>query len=216
MDEPHSLGRSVTDYVAAVASAAPAPGGGSVAGLVGALAAALGAMVAQMTVDRVREPETPPSELLAALDLLADGRRRLLDLSSQDERAYRGYIAATRLPKGSDAERIVRHAAQQDALLVAADVPLAVAELARTVLLTLTPIARLGHRHALADCSVGAWLGLAAAHAALVNVRTNAAMMSDPDRSGGYVTRADEIEGDLGWLHQDVLVTVADRNGGAV
>lgn len=204
--------RTLSGYITAVASGAPAPGGGSVAGLVGALAAGLGSMVANMTTAREKDPAEIPSELTEAVTLLADATRRLIDLSAQDETAYRQYILATRLPKESDAERSVRRAAQQDALLVAADVPLAVAELCRTTLLTLTPVARLGTRHALADCSVGAWLAVAAAHAALINVQTNAAMMDDEHRSTGYVRRANGIEADLDALKQEVLATVADRN----
>ena len=204
--------RTLHSYVAAVSSGAPAPGGGSVAGLVGALAAGLGSMVANMTIARTKDPATAPAELVEAVGLLGDATKRLVTLSAQDESAYGQYIAATRLPKGTEAERNVRRAAQQDALLVAADVPLAVAELCRTTLLTLTPVARLGTRHALADCSVGAWLAVAAAHAALINVRTNAAMMDDPHRSTSYVARADAIETDLEPLKQEVLATVADRN----
>jgi formiminotetrahydrofolate cyclodeaminase len=214
--QAHEEGRTLAGYIADVASGAPAPGGGSVAGVVGALAAALGSMVANMTVARKKDPATVPPELPAALEDLGDAMRRLADLSSQDEAAYSGYIAATRLPKATDAERAVRHAAQQDALVVAADVPLAVAELNRTVLLTLTPVAALGTRHALADCSVGAWLATAAAHAALINVRTNADMMDDPERAARYRDRAAHIEGELDGLREEVISTVARRNGNAV
>jgi len=207
--------RTLHGYIEAVSSGAPAPGGGSVAGLVGALAAGLGSMVANMTIARKKDPAAVPTELTEAVGLLGDATRRLVDLSAQDEMAYGQYIQATRLPKVSEAEREARKAAQQDALLVAADVPLAVAELCRTTLLTLTPVARLGTRHALADCSVGAWLAVAAAHAALINVRTNAAMMGDPHRSRSYTERADAIEVDLDPLKTEVLATVADRNAPA-
>lgn len=204
--------RTLHGYIAAVSSGAPAPGGGSVAALVGALAAGLGSMVANMTIGRKKDSASVPTELTEAVTLLGDATRRLVDLSAQDESAYSQYISATRLSKETESDRSVRRAAQQDALLVAADVPLAVAELCRTTLLTLTPVARLGTRHALADCSVGAWLAGAAAHAALINVRTNASMMDDERRSASYTGRADAIEGDLESLKQEVLATVADRN----
>ena len=204
--------RTLHEYIAAVSSDAPAPGGGSVAAIVGALAAGLGSMVVNLTIARSKAPEQLPAELTEAVALLGDASRRLTDLSAQDELAYGQYIAATRLPKASDPERSVRQAAQQDALLVAADVPLAVAELGRSVLLTLTPVAHLGLRHALADCSVGAWLAFAAAHSALINVRINAAMMDDAARSGNYTTRADEIEADLDGLRREVIDAVASRS----
>ncbi len=207
--------RTLHGYIAEVASSAPAPGGGSVAGVVGALAASLGSMVANMTIARKKDPTSIPSELPPAVAALSDASTRLLDLSAQDEQAYSGYIAATRLPKGSDEEKTARHAAQQLALRIAADVPLATAEQCRTILVTLTPVARLGTRHALADCSVGAWLATAAAHAALINVRTNAAMMDDPAISASYVDRAAEIERALDDLRREVLDTVDDRNASA-
>ena len=208
--------RTLRGYIADVASSMPAPGGGSVAGVVGALAASLGSMVANMTIARKKDPATVPSELPAAVADLSDAITRLLDLSAQDERAYRGYISATRMPKGTDDERTLRHAAQQDALRVAADVPLATAEISRTVLISLTPVARLGTKHALADCSVGAWLATAAAHAALINVRTNATMMDDPATADGYTDRAEAIEADLDGLRREVLQTVDSRNSSAV
>lgn len=204
--------RTLQAYIADVSSGTPAPGGGSVAAIVAALAAGLGSMVANLTIARKARPEDIPSELTAAVPLLADATRRLTDLSVQDELAYARYIAATHLPKETEDERVVRRAAQQDTLLVAADVPLAVAELSRTILLTMTPVAHLGTRHALADCSVGAWLASAAAHSALINVRINAAMMDDPIRSNDYHHRADEIETDLDALRQEVLAAVGSRS----
>ena len=201
---------SVADYLAAVASDAPAPGGGSVAGLVGAMSAALGSMVGSMTIARNKTSVAP--ELPAAVAELAVAIMRLQDLAVQDARAYQGYIDATRMPRTTDTERDVRHAAQQDALRVAADVPMAVAEQCRAILLTLTPIAHLGTRHALADCSVAAWLAVAAAHGGLINVRTNAGMMDDPKRKADYTDRADTIERDLDDLRLEVLTAVAGRN----
>lgn len=204
--------RTLHEYIAAVSSGEPAPGGGSVAALVGALAAGLGSMVANMTISRKKDPARVPTELTEAVALLGNATRRLVDLSAQDESAYRQYISATRLPKDTESDRSTRWAAQQDALLVAADVPLAVAELCRTTLLALTPVARLGTRHALADCSVGAWLAVAAAHGALINVRVNASMMDDERRSASYTERADTIEAGLEPLKREVLATVAERN----
>ena len=201
---------TVTDYLSAVASDAPAPGGGSVTGVVAAMAAALGSMVGSMTIARSKTTVAP--ELPAAVAELTESITRLQDLAAQDARAYQGYIDATRLPKTTDTERDVRHAAQQDALLVAADVPMAVAEHCRTILITLTPIAHLGTRHALADCSVAAWLAVAAAHGGLINVRTNAGMMDDPTRKADYTRRADVIEHDLDDLRREVLAAVASRN----
>lgn len=201
---------ALEDYVKAVASGAPSPGGGSVAGLVGALGASLGCMVSNMTIAKARTPVAP--ELTAALESLDRVSARLLDLSQEDAGAYAAYIAATRLPKSTDDEKAARKAAQQSALHHAADVPLATATACREVLEHLGPVAAHGTRHALADCAVGAWLAVAAAQAGLINVRVNADMMTDAERQHAYRERVDVIEADLETRKEAILAEVSRRS----
>jgi len=180
-------------YAAAVASAAPTPGGGSVVAVVAALGAALGEMVCNLTIGRAADAEVE-AELKAIVARLAALRSRLLGAAGEDEAAYRAYRAAAALPKGTESERAIRQAALQTALIGAADVPLAVAEACLRLAEALAPVARLGTRHALADAATGALLAEAALRGALLNVRGNADLIKDAAVAARYRRRADELE----------------------
>lgn len=189
--------RGVAAYAAAVASGEPAPGGGSVVAVAAALAAALGEMVCNLAIGRPAYAESA-AELQSLADRAAELRARLLGLAPADEDAYRAYLAATRLPRGNDAERAARRAAIEAALGGAADVPLAVMEACRDILTLLVPIARLGNRHALSDVAVGLYLARAAARGAALNVRTNVGLMNDTARAAAYAVRLSAVEGEIG------------------
>ncbi len=206
-----ALGRaSIAAYLGDLASGEPAPGGGSAVGLAGAMAASLTEMVCNLTVGR-RAYAAAEGQLEAARDRASALRVRLLTLAEDDAAAYGQYMVATKLPKGTDAERLTRHAALQDALLVAADVPLAVAEACLEILETLGPVAAEGNRHAVSDATVAAYLAEAAVRGAVLNVRTNAAMMDDATRADGYLARAAEAEAVARQRGAEVATVAASR-----
>src|SRR5215211_158382 len=99
--------RGLSAYVDEVAAGTPAPGGGSVAAIVGALAAALGEMVANLTLGREKYADAGAS-LRPARDRLTALRTSLLDAAAADEAAYQSYRDATGLPSTSDREKAVR------------------------------------------------------------------------------------------------------------
>jgi formiminotetrahydrofolate cyclodeaminase len=180
-------------YVKAVASAAPTPGGGSVAAVVGALAAALGEMVVNLTVGR---PAAAGAEevLDQALERLGETRRSLLDLAVEDERAYGGYLVAASLPRFTPAEKAARTEAMQAALGSSADVPERVAGACLRLMPVLETIAQIGNKPVLSDAVVAAILAEAAVRAAIVNVRVNAHLIRDPDLSAALLARAADAE----------------------
>jgi len=180
-------------YIEAVASSAPAPGGGSVVAVVAALAAALGEMVCNLTLGRPTYAAAE-AECAAAKARLATLRGHLLAAASDDEIAYRDYRAAAAQSKGSDQERERRLVAMQGALVTATEVPLAVAAACVEIALALEPVARLGNGHALVDAQIGALLAGTALTGALLNVRGNAAMLRDPEVATGYQERANDLE----------------------
>lgn len=182
---------TVAEYVEAVAAGTPAPGGGSVCAIVGALAAALGSMVSRLTLKRGTDRTDAFNDAIAVLD---EARAALVQLSSDDQAAYSQYIVATKLPRSTDDEKAVRKAAQQDALVVSTEVPLAVAQRCLQVVQALRPVAEYGQKHILPDASVGAWMAVAAAKGALLNIQTNTSMMTDKVRAEAYQARAAELE----------------------
>jgi formiminotetrahydrofolate cyclodeaminase len=176
-------------YVEAVASAAPTPGGGSVAAVVGALAAALGEMVVNLTMGRPAYSAVEP-ELRQALARLGEARSALLGLAVEDERAYGGYLAAADLPRTTVEEKAARTATMQAALGRSAKVPERVAGTCLALFPELETIARTGNKHVLSDAVVAAILAEAAVRAAAVNVRVNARLIRDTTEAEGFVARA--------------------------
>lgn len=191
-DQPASQ-QTVTAYTSAVASGSPTPGGGSVVAVTGALAAALAAMVCNHTIGRPAYADAEDA-LIQARSQAEAIRAQLLDLAAADEAAYGGYVAATALSRTTEAEKASRRAAMQEALVAAADVPLAVAVACADILPLLETVATLGNKHLLSDATVAALLAEAALRGALTNVRVNADQMRDPDRAAHYRGRITDLE----------------------
>lgn len=205
---PEVRERTIGEYLDAVASAAPTPGGGSVGGVVAALAAALGEMVGNLTKpgpDGLR-----PDALETALVRLAALRSDAASLGTADEQAYASYRLAASLPKSSEEEKAMRTAAIQDALRTATEVPLALAVCCAEMLAELVIVAELGNRHALSDALLGSLLAKAAGEGALINVRGNAGLITDAAFAQRATDAAKEIERTLA-DRRDAVVNAARR-----
>jgi glutamate formiminotransferase/formiminotetrahydrofolate cyclodeaminase len=188
-------GGADNDFVAAVANKESVPGGGAAAAHVAALAAALGEMVANLTVGRERFADVE-TEVTEVLTLLTGLRQQLLTKVTEDAESYRRVLAAKRLP-GNDNGRAGRI---EEALKGAATVPLEVASLSVQLLEAIETLAEVGNPAALADAATGAQLAVAAVAAARYNVLVNLAEMDDDEfadehrsRVGDLLDRAKEI-----------------------
>jgi formiminotetrahydrofolate cyclodeaminase len=166
----------LSDYLDRLASDLPAPGGGSAAALVGALAAALGSMVANFTVGREKFAAVD-ADMRAALASLEVARAAMTDLAQADMTAYEGVKAAYRLAKDDPA----RPAAIQDALKHSASVPMKVLAHAATIARLLGSLAANGNPNLISDVGVAAVFADAAAAAAHLNVDVNLALIDDAD-----------------------------------
>lgn len=184
--------RTLDDYLDEVAAGTPAPGGGSVAAIVGALAAALGEMVTNLTLGH-EGLASAEAELRPARERLAALRQTLYAAAAADEAAYASYRAAAALPRRSDAEKAARRLARQHALLEATEVPLRVARSATAVAGVMETVARAGNPHLRSDAALGALLAEAALRGALLNVSGNAAMLADKDRAGAFRAEAEQL-----------------------
>jgi glutamate formiminotransferase/formiminotetrahydrofolate cyclodeaminase len=171
---------SVHDFIQALASPEPTPGGGTAAAVAGAMGAGLLAMVAGLTRTRgntdderatlrgVRERIVP---ILEALERCAD----------RDAAAFDGVMAAYRRPKATDEEKAVRKAGIDAAMRGATEVPLETLRLVVEALELGVTVAALGNRSAVSDVSVGAGLLEAAANGATANVRINLEGLGDEE-----------------------------------
>lgn len=164
-----------------LASESPAPGGGTASALAGAMAAALVAMVARLSL--AKEVAAPRDELKRLLIEAEERRRRLLALAGQDAQAYLGVLTAYRLPKQTPAEKTRRSEAVGVALSQAAQVPLEVAGIAVELVDAAEYLGREGYPAAATDAEVAVWLARAAARGALANVEVNLkSMRASPER----------------------------------
>ncbi len=168
----------VNEFLEALASQEPVPGGGSAAALAGGLGAALVSMVCNLTIGKKNYEQAwePLTELRGRSEAL---RARMVELLEADTQAYAKVMETYRLPRDTAEAKAARKKAQQAALRRAADVPLQIAEACREVVDLALPAAELGNRWAVSDAGVGALLAEAAMHAALLNVEINLASIDD-------------------------------------
>jgi formiminotetrahydrofolate cyclodeaminase len=165
-------------YLDALASAEPTPGGGSAATLVGALAAALCAMVARITL---ATPKLAPvhAEAAAIADDADDLRRRFVDLRPLDETAFRAVVAAQALPRSTDAEKAARREQLQRALVGAAEAPLEAARLATDAFALTARTAELHNANLMSDVDCAMHFARAAFDASAANVEVNHHYITD-------------------------------------
>jgi len=163
---------TVTGFADLLSKDSPAPGGGSVAALVGALSAALSSMVASLTFAKQGMEETKPVMETSGRDAQAL-KDWFLEAVDRDTDAFNGVLAAIRMPHKTDEDLAARDAAMAAANLGATMVPLEVLEHAVEALELALITARDGNPNSVTDAGVGAACALAAAEGASLNVRVN-------------------------------------------
>jgi methenyltetrahydrofolate cyclohydrolase len=167
-------------YLDRLASADPTPGGGSAATLVGALGAALCAMVARITAGSERHAAMR-SEAEAVADAADALRERFRAAQPLDEEAYRRVVDASALPKATDGEKRARTAALQAALAGAAEAPLAAAGLCAEGVALAERANGLGNTHLVSDVECALHFFRAALAGSVANVRINHRFIKDPE-----------------------------------
>jgi len=170
--------KRVNEFLDALASSAPAPGGGSVAALSGALGAAMVSMVCNLTLGKKRYAEVQDEigELVERSEAL---RLQLTDLLEADVQAYTGVSTAYKMPRDTDEAKVARSEAIQEALKKATIVPMQVAEACVQVLDLCTPGAEKGNVNAVSDAGVAALMAEAGLRSAALNVIINISLIKD-------------------------------------
>jgi formiminotetrahydrofolate cyclodeaminase len=168
------LGLSVNEFLDRMAARAPTPGGGAAAALAGALASAVGRMVAAYSAGKQADP-TGESHVARLCEELERADRVLRGLVGEDAAAYEQLSRATRASQ-ADPKRTeeMRHA-----LTIALTVPLEIAAVASGAAGVLKELRPLANRHLLADLGVAIVLAEACVQAAAYCVRVNAAQMPE-------------------------------------
>jgi formiminotetrahydrofolate cyclodeaminase len=169
---------TVDGFLDALASSAPTPGGGGAAAAMGAMGAALVAMVCNLTIGK-KGYEAVEADVRALLAEAEASRQRLARMVEDDKAAFDTLMAAYRLPKATDEDKAFRSAAIQAGLKAATESPLACARACAEVVRQSARAARDGNLQVISDAGVGvlaAWAGL---RSAALNVYINSPQIKD-------------------------------------
>jgi glutamate formiminotransferase/formiminotetrahydrofolate cyclodeaminase len=172
------VGMTVRGFADETASESAAPGGGSVAALVGAFAASLGAMVANLSAHK-RGWDERWEEFSAWAERGQRLKDQLLALVDADTRAFDRVMSALAMARSTDAEKAARSAALQRANLGALEVPWQVMQVVAETFDLLDAMARRGNPASASDAGVGTLCARAAIRGAWLNVLTNAGGIKD-------------------------------------
>ena len=181
-----------TGFAEETASESPAPGGGSISAYMGALAAALGTMVANLSSHKAGWDDRW-EEFSNYADSGQQMMKLLLDLVDEDTAAFNRVMAAIQMPKSTDEERAARAEAMEAATLYATQVPLRTMKAAINVFPLVKAMAQIGNPASVSDAGVGALAARAAIHGAALNVKINAIGLADKETANNLIAEANQL-----------------------
>ncbi len=180
------------EYVSDAAANKPAPGGGSVSALVGALAAAMSEMSANFTVGKKKFASVEDA-VQGMLAELVECRDALLGLMDRDVEAYGAVDAAYGMPRDTDEQKAARRAAVDGALRGAMAAPFDVMRRCARVAALADRLVDVGNPNLITDVGVSAILAEAACAAARLNVEVNLKFLKAPDLTQKAVSEMDGL-----------------------
>lgn len=201
-----------TGFAEETASESPAPGGGSISAYMGALGAALGTMVANLSShkagwdDRWEEFSDWAERGQALLT-------ELLHLVDEDTDAFNRIMNVFAMPKSTDEEKVARSAALQEATLYATQVPLRTMRTAVRIFDVVRAMAAEGNPNSVSDAGVGALAARSAVLGARLNVKINAAGLKDRAAADALVAEAEQLAAEAERLEKEVLTIVEQKIG---
>lgn len=196
-----------TEFADETASESPAPGGGSISAYMGALGAALGTMVANLSAHKPGWDDRW-KEFSDYADRGRDIQNRLMALVDEDTAAFNRIMAVFSMPKGTEAEKKARAEALEEATLYATQVPLRTMETAAESFELLQAMADSGNPNSVSDAGVGALATEAAVRGAYLNVRINAASLKNRDKADELLVKAAEVAASARVACEQVLISV--------
>ena len=194
------------------ASESAAPGGGSISAYMGALGAALGTMVANLSSHKAGWDERWEEFSIVA----EQGQQlmsKLLALVDEDTEAFNRIMAVFAMPKSTEAEKAQRSAALQSATLYATQVPLKTMKVSLKVFDIVRAMAENGNPNSVSDAGVGALAARSAVLGAQLNVKINAAGLKDRDTAEALIAEAAKIAEQAEKLEREVLDIVNSKIG---
>ena len=189
------------------ASESPAPGGGSISAAMGAMGAALGTMVANLSAhkpgwdDRWEEFSQWAERGKVFMD-------QLMNLIDEDTNAFNRIMDAFGLPKSTEEEKAIRKKAIDDATIYAIEVPFKVMQLCYQSMGVMKAMAEIGNPNSVSDAGVGALAARSGVIGAFLNVKINAAGLEDKSKVSDYLKRGEEIVENANLLEREILEIV--------
>lgn len=158
----------IDDFLDALASDAPAPGGGAAAGLLGAQACALAEMACHFTLSN-KKYESVHEKAAMWLQIFTEARSIMLDLADEDAKNFKALMETLQLPKTDE----TRTEKVQAALEKAVEAPSQTAQTLSDLLEIFTALIREGNKNLITDSLIATECAISAIRAAILNVRIN-------------------------------------------
>ena len=201
---------TITEFANETASESPAPGGGSVSACMGALGAALGTMVANLSAHK-KGWDDRWEEFSDWAEKGKQYHNRLLALIDEDTQAFNGIMTAFGLPKNTEEEKQIRHAAIQSATKNAMEIPFQVMQTAYDAMEVVKEMAENGNPNSASDAGVGALALRSAVLGAGLNVKINASGLDDKQFVAEIISKAEELERKANELEKEFLEIVNSK-----
>ncbi len=201
---------NLTDFVHETASESPAPGGGSISAYMGAMGAALGTMVANLSSHK-RGWDSRWEEFSDWAEKGKHYHDQLLKMVDEDTNAFNKIMEAFDFPKKTDEEKMARTQAIQEATLYATQVPLKVMHLCYESMEVMKAMAEFGNPNSVTDAGVGALAAMAGVRGAMLNVRINASGLNDKELADRLLSEAKNIENRAAFVEKEVLSVVESK-----
>ena len=199
-----------TGFAEETASESPAPGGGSISAYMGALGAALGTMVANLSSHKPGW-DARWEEFSDWADKGQKLMTELLHLVDEDTEAFNRIMNVFSMPKGTDEEKAARSAALQEATLYATQVPLRTMQTSFKVFEIVKAMAEQGNPNSVTDAGVGALAARSAVLGACLNVKINAAGLKDRAVADDLIGQANRIVADAEKAEREILEIVESK-----
>lgn len=204
--------QSFQDLVASLAAKTPTPGGGAAAAMAGSMGTSLFLMTVRFS--QGKKANVDREEDLAKVEaLLQDHLERLMPMAERDCKSFDLVSAAYGMPKESEEEKALRSKAIQEAMVGAMVVPEETQAMIRDVFVAMDEVSDCIGKAIVSDLASGAALLLAAAEGAFLNVRINAAYLTNRDLADSTMERATKVRDEIR-QRQDAIAVEVDRKLG--
>ncbi|MEC9485661.1 MAG: cyclodeaminase/cyclohydrolase family protein [Candidatus Izemoplasma sp.] len=207
---------TIIDFIEAVDSNKPTPGGGSVSALVATLGTALSGMLGKLTIHKKAFRNRNIDVQKQFHDTLAkihSSKEILLSLVDKDTEAFNEIMNAFKMSKETETDKLARLHAIEQATIEAIEVPYQVAEESLNVLKQLDTLIQYGNINAISDVGVGILLLSSGIEGALFNIKINLSMLKDNEKRSFYENEVERVQTEQQELKERLIPKIEAKIG---